>query len=152
MHCGRCGSGSYHKSGRMKGRQRYLCRDCGYHFTNTHGRGYTLETKLWALRLYKEGVGFRGIGRLLGVSNVTVLKWMRDIGEQLKNQALAQLPADVDAMDVIEIDEMWHYTQKNSANYGYGLLCLVPRDASLPLKWAAVAEKRSDGSGRASHT
>ena len=152
MQCSRCGSGSFHKSGRMNGHQRYKCRDCGYHFTNAHGRGFPLEMKLWALRLYKEGVGFRGIGRLLGISNVTALKWIRDIGTHLKQQALSQLPADVDAMDMIEIDEMWHYTQKNSANYGYGLLCLVPRDASLPLKWAAVAEKPSSVSGQGLRT
>lgn len=152
MHCCRCGSGSFYKSGRMNGKQRYRCRECGYHFTNMHGRGFPLETKLWALRLYKEGVGFRGIGRLLEVSNVTVLKWMRDIGASLKARVLSQLPQDVDAMDVIEIDEMWHYTKKNSENYGCGLLCLVPRDASLPLKWAAVAEKPSRSSGPDSRT
>jgi hypothetical protein len=152
MHCGRCSSESFYKSGRMNGRQRYRCRDCGYNFTRPHGRGFPLEMKLWALRLYKEGIGFRGIGRLLGVSNVTVLKWMRDIGTQLKQQVLSQLPADVDAMDIIEIDEMWHYIQKNSKNYGYGLLCLAPRDASSPLKWAVVAEKPSSVSGQGSRT
>ena len=147
MHCCRCGSVESVKSGKMNGLQRYRCKGCGYHYTNTHGRGYPLEMKLQAVRLYKEGVGFRGIGRLLGVSNVTVLKWMRDAGKLLKQKVLSQLPEQVDAMDVIEIDEMWHYVQKNSKNCGYGLLCLVPHDASLPLKWVAVARKPSSDSG-----
>ena len=39
MHCLRCGCDSYCKAGFTKGKQRYKCRECGYHFTNTHGRG-----------------------------------------------------------------------------------------------------------------
>ena len=53
-----------------------------------------------------------------------------------------------DALDVIEIDEMWHYVQKNNANYGYGLLTLVPKNESLPLKQVLVAASLSRECGR----
>jgi transposase-like protein len=148
MHCIKCQSQDYCKNGMMRGKQRYRCNSCGYNFTNTHGRGHTPDKRLMALKLYKEGLGFSGAGRVLGVSDVTVLNWVRDAGEKIKETLLAQIPPAIDAMDIIEIDEMWHYTQKNSVNYGYGLLCLAPRDASLPWKWAVVATKRSSGSGQ----
>ena len=38
--------------------------------------------KKLALQLYLVGFGFRSIGRVLGVSNVTVLNWIRAFGEQ----------------------------------------------------------------------
>ena len=149
MHCIRCGSGDYCKNGITKGKQRYRCRACGYNFTNMHGRGHSPDKRLAALKLYKEGLGFSSIGRFLGVSDVTVLHWVRGAGEKIKELLLAQTPATLDAMDIIEINEMWHYTKKNSANYGYGLLCLAPHDAFLPWKWAVVATKPSSDSGRA---
>lgn len=39
-----------------------------------HARGMPMEMKRQALHLYLEGLGFRAIGHLLGVSNVAVLK------------------------------------------------------------------------------
>ena len=41
-------------------------------------------------------------------------------------------------MDIIEIDEMWYYVEKNAKEYGYGLLTLVPNKESLPVKSALV--------------
>lgn len=148
MHCIHCGSRNYCKNGTTKGKQRYRCKECGYNFTNLHGRGHSPDKRLAALKLYKEGLGFSAIGRFLGVSDVTALNWVRSAGEKIKEALLAQVPATIDGMDIIEIDEMWHYAQKNSANYGYGLLCLASADASLPSKWAVVATRPSKGSGR----
>jgi len=75
-----------------------------------------------ALELYLEGVGFRGIGRLLGVTNVTVLYWIRELGEaveQLRNEL--KTTAHVQTM---ELDEMWHYVQKKRENFGSGSLMI----------------------------
>ncbi len=148
MHCFRCGSSSYHKSGQTRGKQRYRCRKCGYHFTNTHGRGYPPLLRLRALQLYTENVGIRSIGRLLGVDAATVVHWVRDEGRALMRQIKASLPEAIDAMDIIEIDEMWHYTQKKSANCGYGLLYLAAPGESSPSKWVLAVGKPSSGSGR----
>jgi hypothetical protein len=141
MHCHRCGSSNYHKSGKIKDKQRYRCRDCGHHFTNMHGRGYPPEMKLQALRLYTENVGLRSIGRLLGVDAATVMHWVKDEGKKLMQQIKGSLPEAIDGMDIIEIDEMWHYTQKKNANCGYGLLYLVSPDASSPSKWVLAVKK-----------
>ena len=43
---------------------------------------------------------------------MSVLNWVRGAGEKIKELLLAQTPASIDAMDIIEIDEMWHYTKK----------------------------------------
>jgi transposase len=152
MHCARCGSTDYTKSGKVRGKQRYKCRDCGYHFTNTHGRGYPPEIRLQALRLYTENMGLRAIGRFLGIDPATVMHWVEDEGVKLLEQLRNRIPESLDGMDIIEIDEMWHYTQKNGAKSGFGLLYLETHDASSPLKWALAAVSPSKSSGRASST
>ena len=152
MHCVRCGKSSYVKNGVVRGLQRYRCTECGYNFTNTHGRGYPPALKIMALKLYREGLGLSSIGRILNVDGSTVYHWMRDAGEKIKQQILSKIPEDQSDMDIIEIDEMWHYTKKNSENFGYGLLCLAPQDASLPWKWALVVPNLSKDSGPESNT
>ena len=57
--------------------QRYRCRACGCHFTDTPLRGKPPAMKALAVLLYgMGGMSFSGIGRLLGVSDVAVLKWV----------------------------------------------------------------------------
>lgn len=150
MHCAQCHSSSYCKAGFTKGKQRYKCKGCGYHFTNLHGRGYPPELKLQALKLYTENVGIRSIGRLLGVDSATVVHWVRDEGKKLMQQLKDSLPEKLDSLDIIEIDEMWHYTQKNSANCGYGLLYLALPGESSPSRWVLAAQKLSSDSGQKS--
>jgi len=142
MQCPKCHSLSNHKDGFAAGRQRYRCKSCDCRFTQSHKRGYSFEKKLEALRLYKEGCGFRRIGRLIGVSNVTALNWIKAFGEDAKAHILSH-PVDLKDMDVVILDELWHYTQKNSGNYGYGLLYLCGPDDSWPSKLVLAAPKRS---------
>tara|TARA_B100001939_G_C16747270_1_gene532372 strand:+ start:132 stop:533 length:402 start_codon:yes stop_codon:yes gene_type:complete len=131
----------------MNGKQRYRCKGCGYNFTNLHGRGYPPALRLYALKLYTENVGIRSIARLLGIDPSTIVHWVRDEGKKVMEQLKASIPDSLPEMDIIEIDEMWHYTQKNSANYGYGLLCLDSPDKSLPSKWDLVVQSHSKNSG-----
>jgi transposase-like protein len=76
--CPKCGSDLMVKSGYVASRQRYMCKKCGYYFS-VNNRGKAQHVKRHAIHLYLEGKGFRSIGRLLGVSNVTVLKWVRNM-------------------------------------------------------------------------
>ena len=56
--------------------------------------------KRFALKLYLEGMGFRAIGRILNVSNVAVLKWIRKFGEELPP------PTPPEEVLVMNLDEM----------------------------------------------
>ena len=77
MYCLKCNSKEYRKSGFMNEKQRYMCKVCGYQFTTTKKRGYSDKIKNQAIQMSIEGMGFRAIERVLGVSHVTVLKWIR---------------------------------------------------------------------------
>lgn len=76
--CPRCSCGSITRSGFVNGKQRYKCASCNYHFT-LGARGVSPEVKRMALHLYMEGMGFRAISRIIGVSDVAIAKWIKPV-------------------------------------------------------------------------
>ncbi|WP_319506211.1 IS1 family transposase [uncultured Methanolobus sp.] len=104
MNCPRCKSSSHKKNGRIDGRQRYRCHDCGYNYSvEIKSTASSMSVKRQALQLYLEGLGFRSIGRFLGVSHVSVQKWIRKFGSELED-----LKSE-NEISVVEIDEMHTY-------------------------------------------
>ena len=74
MNCPRCKSPDHKKNGLVDGRQRYKCRACGYNYSvELKSTAFSTSVKRQALQLYLEGLGFRSIGRFLGVSHVMFL-------------------------------------------------------------------------------
>ena len=143
MHCPKCFSEEYVKNGIKYEKQRYKCKKCGCHFTQSRKRGASFETKLQALKLYLEGMGLRGIGRVLKVSNVTVLNWIRSFGKSVKAHVQTHLPDDIRHIDIVEMDEMWHFTKKKNESSGSGSLSKVIRKKSLDFRWAVAVRKPS---------
>lgn len=77
LHCPRCQSADYNKSGIVKGRQRYKCRKCQYFFSvQKSGKSIDPYYVVKALQLYIEGLSLREIERILGVSHVSVKNWV----------------------------------------------------------------------------
>jgi transposase-like protein len=105
------------KAGFERKKQRYWCKSCQRHFTEHAPRGASAEIKQRALELYEEGLGFRAIGRLLGYSQVSIMKWVEQAGEKAKTQMIS---TPTDSRDVIEIDELWHYVGRKKRNVGSG--------------------------------
>ena len=117
MKCIKCVSENTCKNGVNTGVQRYKCKDCGYNFTK--GRpSKPMHLKRLALQLYLEGLGFRSIGRVLNVSNVSVLNWIRNFGQKVE-----ELRKNDDIF-VAEIDEMHTYIGSKKTAAGYGLLLI----------------------------
>ncbi len=110
LRCKRCGVSDYARSGKARGHQRYRCRGCGSHFTDTPHRGKPPAMKALAVLLYGMGnMSFNGIGRLLGVSDVAVLNRMRAEAVSLPEQEVSA------ATVTVEVDELWHHLKKKSA-------------------------------------
>jgi len=81
------------------------------------------------------------VARLIKVSLSAVLKWFKNKALIIKQIVNSQSIDQIKEIDVVEIDEMWHYTQKNREKYGYGLLFLVPQKRSWRLKLALVVRR-----------
>lgn len=76
--CPKCNSGNSIKSGIIKDRQRYKCKDCNYNFTvQKLGKQIDSYYVVKALQLYLEGISMREIERILGVSHVSIRNWIR---------------------------------------------------------------------------
>ena len=104
MICPKCKSEEKTKDGVIKGRQRYKCKNCGFRYTVASGsKAKPLHMRKLALQLYLEGLRFRSIGRVLKVSNVTVLNWIRAFGEQIEELKSAE------RVMFTEMDEMHTY-------------------------------------------
>ena len=93
----------------LHGRQRWLCQDCRRTFGERDQRRHPETTKQQALKLYLEGVGLRGIERLLGVSHVAVRHWVKAPAQAL---ATAVPPVQAAAVEWEEGDELCTFIGK----------------------------------------
>ena len=132
--CHHCGGAKFRKNGSSQGIQRYICGECGRSFTNKQPK-FDRATKEKALHMYLNNVGIRKIALFVGASPPAVLKWIKKAGEALSERlsdAATQLTHELP--DVIEMDEIYTYIQKNSAAQSSGLLILGGKIALLRLK------------------
>jgi len=128
--CPRCSSIDFVKHGRVNTLQRYYCKSCKYNFTVAK-MGKSLEKYyiVRALQLYLEGMGFRAIERIIGVSNVSVLNWIKKYGKNLES---IRLDKTKDA--IVEVDELCSFVGSKKNEYGSGLLLSGILEKSWVLK------------------
>jgi len=137
MNCPKCQTIDPIKDGVVKGRQRYFCKPCKYHFTVQH-RGKPPEIKRAALELYLEGLGFRSIERFLNVSNVAVMNWVKEYGKKIESLKKAE-----GSIDVVEMDEMHSYVSGKKTIAGYGWLLIgLGKESSISC-WVPAERKRA---------
>ena len=136
MHCPKCSSVSKVKNGIVRGKQRYRCQQCGCNYTQSHKKGKSDMMKALSYVLYLEGLGLRSIGRVLKVSNVSVLRWIRELANNTQREE-----KEAKHCRVIEIDEMWHYLGKKNRKSGSGLLLIEIPEKSLAGKLVVVEAK-----------
>jgi len=147
MNCPKCSSDKNVKSGIVKGRQRHKCKECGCNFTvEIKSTAKPQSLKKMALHLYLEGLGFRSIGRVLKVSNVSVLKWIRSYGEEVK-----ALQSEKQEIEMVEVDEMHSYIGLKKTIVGYGLLLIDMGKSSSISLLATEATKQPKNFGTKSN-
>jgi transposase len=96
--------------------------------------------KALAALLYVLGnASFGMIARLLGVSDVAVMKWMR-----AEARAIAEPAAQGDLL-VATLDEMWHFVQKKAASFGSGAPMILSAGEPWPGFWVAVMMQAASG-------
>lgn len=79
--CPKCTHSRSTKAGVVNGRQRFRCKKCGYHFTvKKMGKRIDQYYVTKALQLYLEGLSYREIERIIGVSHVSVMNWVKQYG------------------------------------------------------------------------
>ena len=112
MRCPQCDGTDLIKRGRKAGHQRYMCRACGRYSTDSQPK-FSARTKAMAIEMYMNSMGIRAIGRVLKASPAAVLTWIRKEHAGLQQRLAQQAPVQADGPDIIEMDEIYAYVQKN---------------------------------------
>ena len=108
MKCPRCKQSKQQiKAGfNGSGSQRYKCKNCERIYTpEPNPIGYREEKKTEAIRLFLEGISFRGIARILRINPQTVANWVNAHAEKLPEVPMP------DAPKVGELDEMFTFVE-----------------------------------------
>lgn len=131
--CKKCKSDKYVKNGLVRGLQRYRCKVCKCNFTNTDLRGKHPAMKALSILLYSMGnMSYRMIGKLLGLSHVTIYEWIRGEAEKLP------IPTVAANVEIVTVDEMWHFIQKKHKNSGFGERMILSSGKPWPGFWVGV--------------
>ena len=136
MDCPKCKSKSHIKRGIIGGRQRFSCKVCKFIYTVSE-RGKPMTVKLLALKLYLEGMGFRSIGRVLKVSQVSVMNWIKKFGEEA-----CETPELTTPTPIIELDEIHTYVGEKKTPFGFGQQLTVSERNLLISRLEAAAFKQ----------
>jgi transposase-like protein len=136
MKCSKCQSEHHVKNGIVRGVQRYKCKECGNNFSIDYSQVVEKEKKRrFGLAMYLEGLGFHSIARLLNVSHVSVMNWVKKYGSELSK---IRNPKPV---QVMELDEIHSYVGSKKTINGFGLLLIEGPESSL-ISFSGIEEQR----------
>lgn len=129
--CPKCGSLEIVKSGIVKERQRFKCKECKYFFTVAKlGKEIDSYYVIKALQLYIEGISYREIERILGVSHVTVMNWVKKYHVKApKNTEYRP------TYKVLTHSELIKYMNQPANLKGTGLVLTELGDKYMMIKW-----------------
>ena len=129
--CPKCTHTEAVRNGIINQRQRFRCRQCGYNFTVAKsGKAISSYYVVKALQLYIEGVSFREIERLLGVSHVSVMNWVK------KYQIKAPDNQDYHpTYKVLNHAELASYMSNSENVIGAGMIITELGDKFMLIRW-----------------
>jgi len=129
--CPNCLSNKYIKSGIIKNKQRYKCKSCGYFFTvNKIGKKIDDYYVNKALQLYLEGLSYREIERILGISHVSIMNWVKKY--QLKRPYNANYHTSYKILNAAELSSYFQNVENLS---GAGVVVTELGDKFMLIKW-----------------
>jgi transposase-like protein len=129
--CPQCQSKKVVKSGIVNSKQRYKCKDCSYHFTvNKTGKQIDMYYVTKALQLYLEGLTYREIERIIGVSHVSVMNWVKKYNiNKVKN--IDYHPT----YKILSQSELSNYFSDPENTKGAGVIVTELGDKYMVIKW-----------------
>ncbi|MBA4317953.1 MAG: hypothetical protein C0412_06085 [Flavobacterium sp.] len=131
LSCPKCQNNHIVKSGVINNKQRYLCKKCNYFFTvNKIGKKIDDYYVTKALQLYLEGLSYREIERIIGVSHVTVSNWVRTFN--IKKPSQTNYHPTYKIFSHLELVE---YLKNKELLSGAGMIITELGDKFMLIKW-----------------
>lgn len=129
--CPKCNSELLIKSGVVKNRQRYKCKQCAYFFTvMKDGKSIDPYYIIKALQLYIEGVTYREIERILGVSHVSVMNWVKKFNIKAPENSEYR-----PTYSIFKHEELLVYLKDRTVLQNSGLIITELGDKYMIIKW-----------------
>jgi len=131
LSCPKCQNNQIVKSGVINSKQRYLCKKCKYFFTvNKIGKKIDDYYVTKALQLYLEGLSYREIERILGVSHVTISNWVKSFN--IKKPSHANYHPTYKIFNHLELVE---FLKNKELLSGAGMIITELGDKFMLIKW-----------------
>jgi transposase len=143
VECKNCGSEKTVKSGQLRGKQRYKCKQCKYFFVEGDQRTNKKIAALKALCVlfYAIGKGSYGcLGKIFDRDRSLVYRWIKQAGLDTNEPIVSE---DIKEM---EFDEMWHFVGSKKTSYGSSKPLTVAHGELWPGCLATVILQLSDDS------
>ncbi len=129
--CPNCGSDQYIKSGVVNERQRYKCKKCSYYFSvNKIGKKIDDYYVNKSLQLYLEGLSYREIERILGISHVSIMNWVKKYN--IKRPINANYHP---TYKILNADELSKFFMNLENIQGAGVVITELGDKFMLIKW-----------------
>jgi len=111
--CKNCGSAHAVRNGKVRDKQRYRCKECGFNFVEGDARTNEkiAAKKAMLILLYSLGkASFNLLARLFDTWPSQVYRWVVQEGLALPEQEVSG------AIKEMEFDEMWHFVKEKKTN------------------------------------
>ena len=147
--CKDCNSGKNTKNGRVRGKQRYRCKDCGLNFVIGDDRtnDNIVAMKALVVLLYALAKGsYNMLGTIFGRDRSLIYRWVKEAGLAFNEPVI-----DVEIKE-IEFDEMWHYIGSKKTNFGLSKPLTVAQGKLSHGYSVVVILQHSDGCTTKSNT
>lgn len=131
QYCPKCNETKIVKSGIINERQRFQCKSCNYYFTvDKLGKKIDEYYVIKALQLYLEGLSYREIERIIGVSHVSVSNWVKAYGIK-KPPSSKYHPT----YKILKQEELSEYFKNPEHVVGKGMIITELGDKFMLIKW-----------------
>ncbi|WP_026712756.1 IS1/IS1595 family N-terminal zinc-binding domain-containing protein [Flavobacterium daejeonense] len=129
--CPKCQNNKIVKSGIINEKQRYLCKNCNYFFTVAKiGKKIDDYYVTKALQLYLEGLSYREIERIIGVSHVSISNWIKSFN--IKKPVNTNYHPTYKILNHLELIE---YIRVKDTLSGAGMIITELGDKFMVIKW-----------------
>lgn len=113
--CKNCSCEKVVKSGKVRNKQRYKCKECGYNFVEGDARTNEkiAAKKAMCVIFYSLGKGsFNMLAKIFDTWPSLVYRWIVEAGAKLPEQEISG------EIKQIEFDEMWHFIESKKTSFG----------------------------------
>lgn len=113
--CKKCHCENVVKNGKVRGKQRYRCKECGYNFVEGDARTNEKIQAKKAMCVLQYGLGKGSYNMLAKIYHTwpsLIYRWVKEAGEQLPEPEISE------DIKEIEFDEMWHFIGQKKTKSG----------------------------------